>query len=150
MASYPTRTPSGLPVPIAEGGTGAATAAAARGNLAIRSAWSATWGAAASDTVQERLSFPFDDCEVKAIHIGAIGTDATAGTITIYKEINGAGGTMLDTDPFDPIAMGYDTIVSVALTGTTADLQGDMTDGIEIACINVDQDTLITITFGPQ
>ena len=47
-------------------------------------------------------------------------------------------------------AAGQDNSTSAVLTATTANLQGDVGDGITIEVVNVNQDIVVMIAIGPQ
>lgn len=135
------------PVSVANGGTGSATPQ-----------WSVQtfdFAAAPADTVRARAIFPFDAGQVRAIRVAAIGTAPTAGTLAVQRGIGAGGNTMLPsaTVPLNLLAAntaGQDNSASPGFTATTADLQGDVGDGITIEVANVDQPVVVMIAIGPQ
>jgi len=138
------------PVAIADGGTGAADALTALSNLGAlnRCHSSLTFAAAASDTVEDRISFPFNSGIVQAIVVAPIGTAATAGTLAVTKGVASGGNTLLDAATFDLTTLSDNTLSVLTLTGTSADRQGGATTGLTIAFANSDAAHLITVIFG--
>mgnify|MGYP001585100199 CR=1 FL=1 len=135
-------------VTVANGGTGTATPQ-----------WSVqtfSFAAAPVDTVRARAIYPFDSGQVRAIYVAALGTAPTAGTLAVQRGIGAGGATML---PSATVALnllaantvaGADNSASPGLTATTANLQGDVGDGITIEVVNVNQDIVVMIAIGPQ
>ena len=59
-----------------------------RPTIAASASFNLTFDAAAGDTIQERLSFPYESSEVESIAVGPIGEKGT-GTIKFEKGMNG-------------------------------------------------------------
>ena len=153
MPSYPSRTPSGLPVPVAEGGTGATTASAglaALGGLASEASKSPDFPAADSDTNNWRFSPPFASAQIQSITVGAIGTAPTAGTVAFTKGIAAGGNTCLSAATYSLSGLSDNAMAAMALTGTTADLQGGLTDGFVMTVVNTDGPVFASVEWGPQ
>jgi len=109
-----------------------------------------TFPAAASDTISEVISFPFAAAQVAEIWVTPVGTDATAGTVAVTNGASGAGNTMLAVNPTSLIGLGDDTPTSIALSVTTADLQGNAGGAIQIKITNSDAAHKVVVVFEAQ
>jgi len=91
----------------------------------------AVFPAAASDTVQEPVSFPFDGSRITRISVAPVGAAGT-GTLTAKRGVAGAGNNMLSAASFDLSTLTGSTATDLTLTGTQADLDGDAGDYLQI------------------
>lgn len=152
-AAQAARLPASLPVPVAEGGTGSATAAAALTALGGigREAWtSPAFAPAPADTIRAYFSPPFGGAEIKAITVGARGTAPTAGTVAFTRGVSDGGATLLDAATYSLSGLSDDTLTAMTLTATTADLQGGLTQGFLMTVTNSDGTIFASVSWGPQ
>lgn len=110
-------------------------------------AW--TFPAAASDTIQQTIPYPFDGAQVYAIQIAPNGAAGT-GTLTALGGIAGAGNTLLNAASFDLSGLTGSTATELTLTATAADLQGDLGDYLQIAIANGSVQHEVLVQFGRQ
>jgi len=108
-----------------------------------------TFPAAATDTIKERISFPYGLSQVSGIAVCSIGVRGT-GTIKVSNGIAGSGNSMLNSD-FDVSTLAADdAIEGLTLTSTEADLQGTSLQGLTLEFVNCTVPHLIKIKFQEQ
>lgn len=104
-----------------------------------------TWPIAAA-TVQESIPFPFDGSQIMAIQVAPVGTAGT-GTLAVANGITGGGNNVLSAASFDLSTLTDDTPTELTLTGTTADLQGDFGDYLQVSVANTTATLKVTVVF---
>lgn len=99
-------------------------------------------------SIGESVAFPMDGAQVLRIQITPKGAAATTGTIAVKGGISSGGNTLLSTASVNLSTLTANTPLALTLTGTVADLQGDLGDFLEIVIDNSDAVHHVLITFG--
>jgi len=110
---------------------------------------SLTFAADGSNTIKERVAFPYDKSEIRSILVGSIGSKGT-GTITFEKGMQG-GINILASASFDVNTLADNTLTDINdLSGTAANYRGNSTDIVLISMINCSVPHVVSITFKRQ